>query len=280
MNLNKRVVRRVLSFLLAWMFCLMSVVIGLVVVLNGTICSPSFLKRQIEKSGYALAAAQELSENYLSYGAAGGVDNDTMRSLIDIASIEADMSLSVDALYSNGEAVDYSAFRENTYNVLLDYANSQGHSVNDEVKEGLQAMADACTSDYSNRTTIPFLSYLKPLVLNCQEKWLEMAVLPVVAALASAALLFLVNKPRRWAAYMSQSFIGATLLCIVLNIWARVLLPEGEFLLNPQSLRELVVCYASSAMQMTWICAGAFAVLAVLFFVGHRLLRGIKTSRS
>ena len=272
MERKKEWTRRALAFVLAWLLCLMCVTLGLVAVVRLSLCSADFFKEQAADSGYAAAAAEELAETFQSYGAGAGVGADAMRALADADEIEADLLAAVDALYTGAESgFSADAWTQRADEALLAYAEEEGYRIDEAASEGLYALAELCASDYAAVATLPLLSYLRPLIVQCRQSMTWMLLAPAVAALAAAALLFVISGRRGFFARLTQALTGAAALTAGLNLWGLLVLPEGELALNPVSLRLLVTEYASSVVNMVWICAAVYAVLAAVLYAAYRL---------
>lgn len=272
MERKKQWIRRVFAFVLAWLLCLMCVTLGLVAVVRLSLCSPDFLREQVLDSGYAGAAAEELAETFQSYGAGAGVGADAMRALADEAEVEADALAAADALYTGTESGFSAAdWTERADAALLAYAEGEGYRIDEAASEGLRALAEMCASEYEDIATLPLLSYLRPVIVKCQENLLWMALAPAAAALFACALLFVISGWRDFFARLTQALTGAAVLTAAMNLWVLIVLPEGELALNPVSLRLLVTEYASSVLGLLWICAAVCAVLAAALYAAYRL---------
>lgn len=254
MKLSKTSIARVISIAAAWIFSMLVVLLIGLLILRLTLCNPNFLKKQILDSNYISAAEQEMEENFKSYGAAGGFESDVMLSLVNLDMLRNDLLSAVDLLYGQtAQEPDYTVYEEHAYQILTQNIAERNITMTDEITEGVRVLAQTCASDYAQRATIPFLSYLKPLILMVQKITFG-AILGIIAASAMCLwLMFALHRNKRnGLAYTCQSLIAASVLSCAAPIALDLFLPVESLLLSPASLKLLLVTYVQNLFASIW----------------------------
>lgn len=277
MKVSKQRAARWISVLAAWLLSLLAVLLTLVLLVDTTLCSVDFLKKQIGASGFAALAAEELRDNYVSYGAAGGFPAEVMEGFVSAEEISAGIAGSAEALYAQGvESPQYPEREQAVYDALAAYVAGTGNALSEESAEGIKTLAAICRADFEDKVTIPFLGYLRPmLVLVSSKVWLIAGCLAVSMVLA-LWLLFTLNRPRRAAAYVSQAFIAAAVCGALVPLSVKALLPRGQLIISPESLRVLIERYLDGVLGSMWPFVIILALLAAICGVLSVLLKGAR----
>lgn len=273
MKLSKASIVRVISIAAAWIFSMLVVLLIGLLILRLTLCNANFLKKQILDSNYLSVAEQEMEENFKSYGAAGGFDSDVMLSLVNMEMLHNDLLNAVDLLYGQTtQEPDYTAYEDHVYQILTDNIAQRNITMTDEIQEGVRVLAQTCASDYSQRATIPFLSYLKPLILMVQKITFGAIIGIVVASAVCLWLMFALQRNKRSGlAYTCQSLIAASVLGCAAPIALNILLPVEDLLLSPASLKALLVTYVQHLFASIWPFSIAVIVVTAATCVGYAM---------
>lgn len=276
MKLSKPLVVRVLSIIVAWILCMLILLLTGLAILRFTLCDPDFLKQQIVNGNYTEIAAQELRENYKSYGAAGGFDNSVMESFVNEQELKNDILKAVDLMYGmDVPEQDYSTWQSNIYEALIENVESRDIRVTKEIESGVLTLAAACSSDYEQRTSIPFLHYLRPLIATIQKITLWALVGIFTGAAVCLWLLFGIHANKQQSlAYICQSAIAAAMLCCAVPLVLHALIPIQTLKLKPASLKLLLTEYVTCLFNSIWPFGIMLVVIAVVlgivyYFVGQ-----------
>ena len=262
------------ALLLAWLSTLLLTALALLLTLLTTICSESFMRKQVARSHFADYAYSYLYDNFVSYGSSTGFEEDV---------INADMEQAVTDLYAGNTAVNA---RENVKSeindVLLADLASRGTDVTEDVSSAVEIVADACRLDYANYVAIPLASQLYTVITK-----IERLLLPgiVGTAVLCAAALFLMIRlaggSRFGVRCLTFTFLASALLCTLGATVLYPLLGLDNFSLEPASIRALVLTYLQNMFGSLGIFAAIYALialilLALMFTAHHQLKRHYK----
>lgn len=260
---------------LSWLSTLLLTALAIFLMLLTTVCSESFMRKQVARSSFADYAYSYLYDNFVSYGSSTGFEADVITSTISRDQIKADMEQAVTDLYAGNTAVNA---RENVKaeinDVLLADLNSRGKEVTDNVSSAVEIVADACRLDYANYVAVPLASQLYTLITK-----MDRLVVPgvVVEALLCAAALVLMMRlagsPRLGVRCLTFTFTASALLCALGATVLYPLLGLDNFSLDPASIRALVLTYLRSMLGSLGIFAAVYALVAAvllgLMFAAH-----------
>lgn len=264
---------------LSWLSTLLLTALAIFLMLLTTVCSESFMRKQVARSSFADYAYSYLYDNFVSYGSSTGFEADVITSTISRDQIKADMEQAVTDLYAGNTAVNA---RENVKaeinDVLLADLNSRGKDVTDDVSSAVEIVADACRLDYANYVAVPLASQLYTLITK-----MDRLVMPgvVVAALLCAAALVLMMRlagsPRLGVRCLTFTFTASALLCALGATVLYPLLGLDNFSLDPASIRALVLTYLRSMLGSLGIFAAVYALVAAvllgLMFAAHHQMK-------
>jgi hypothetical protein len=265
---------------LSWLSTLLLTALAIFLMLLTTVCSESFMRKQVARSSFADYAYSYLYDNFVSYGSSTGFEADVITSTISRDQIKADMEQAVTDLYAGNTAVNA---RENVKaeinDVLLADLNSRGKEVTDDVSSAVEIVADACRLDYANYVAVPLASQLYTLIAK-----MDRLVVPgvIVAALLCAVALVLMMRlagsPRLGVRCLTFTFTASALLCALGATVLYPLLGLDNFSLDPASIRALVLTYLRSMLGSLGIFAAVYALVAAIllgfmFVARHQLKR-------
>ena len=273
MTLSKSLVTRVISFVVAWLLCMLLLLMDGFLVLRLTLCSSAFLQAQVEEGQYVEIATDELRENYLSYGAAGGFDSKTMNEIVNQLPLYSDILRSIESMYGEKlQASDFESLEDTIYEELMENVRERNIRVTEEIETGVATLAQACRSDYEQRATLPFIHYIRPLSERIR-KITAYALLGIAVCIAVGIWLLLsVHRDKRnGLAYICQSTIAAALLSCALPLLLHKLIPIKSINLQPKSLKVLLSDYVINLFDSIWPFAIAMAVTAILLCLVYAL---------
>ena len=271
--------RGALTALVSWVFSLLLVLLVLLGVLVCTVNNPSFLKSQILESGYHRDVWDQLDQNYKSYGNAGGIPENVMGSIITEDQVQRDLFSEVDRFYS-GERTFRERPEVGAAALAAIQANlaERGIEMNDEIRAGIQDLANGCQLDYENYVRIPLAGMLAPYLHKLRAvSWAGMAVLGVLALAALWVLLVLQRSGParlRWTIY---AFSAAALFSFLVPAAAGLSLEVERLNLEPQILRHMLAVYVDgvffSFVYFGLLCAVVATVLLYAWLRGRKRYR-------
>lgn len=271
--------RAALTALVSW---LLSLTLSLTVLLGVLVCTvnnPSFLKSQILESGYHRDVWDQLDQNYKSYGNAGGIPESVMGAIITEDEVQQDLFSEVERFY-RGErtAQAHPEVAAAALAAIEENLAERGIEMNDEIRAGIEDLANGCQVDYENYVRIPMAGMLAPYLLKLRAvSWMALAALGFLA-LAALGVLFRLQRSGparlRWTIY---PFSAAAVFSFAVPAIAGLTLEVERLNLEPRILRHMLAVYADgvlfSFVYFGLLCAVVAAVLLVAWLRGRRRYR-------
>ncbi|MCL2088572.1 MAG: hypothetical protein FWH14_03725 [Oscillospiraceae bacterium] len=179
--------RVVISALLSFFMSLLLSAFVLVFLINITVLNPSFLKNQVDNSGYVATVAVKLRGEMTAYGIPGGFSESFMSGIVDERNVRLDIFGSIDNLYSREAAMSrVGIFKENIYGKLRENVMSSGVELTSESEESLMHLAGICAAKYDESVSFPWQSHISRMLLLAKRLILTAiivtgGVLPILA---------------------------------------------------------------------------------------------------
>ena len=265
---------------LSWLSTILLTVLAIFLMLLTTVCSESFMKKQVVRSSFADYAYSYLYDNFASYGASTGFEADVITSTLSRDQIAADMEQAVTDLYDGNTAVNTRDNVKSEINdVLLADLSSRGKDVTDDVSSAVEIVADACRLDYANYVAIPLASQLYTLVTKMNRLVLPgVIVSALLCAVALVLMMRLAGGSRLGVRCLTFTFTASALLCLLGATALYPLLGLENFSLEPASIRALVLTYIRNMFGSLGMFAAVYALVAavllgLMFAARHQLKR-------
>ena len=267
------------ALFLAWLSTLLLTALALLLTLLTTICSESFMRKQVARSHFADYAYSYLYDNFVSYGSSTGFEEDVITSTISREQINADMEQAVTDLYAGNTEVNA---RENVKreinDVLLADLASRGKDVTEDVSSAVEIVADACRLDYANYVAIPLASQLYTIITKMNRLVLPGVIAAALLCAVSLVLMMrLAGSSRLGVRCLTFTFTASALLCALGATILYPLLGLDKLSLEPASIRALVLTYLCSMFGSLGIFAAVYALVTVillgLMFAAHHQLK-------
>ena len=264
---------------LSWLSTLLLTVLAIFLMLLTTVCSESFMRKQVGRSDFADYAYSYLYDNFVSYGSSTGFEADVITSAISREQINADMEQAVTDLYAGNTTVNA---RENVKSeindVLLADLSSRGKDVTEDVSSAVEIVADACRLDYANYVAIPLASQLYTIITKMNRLVLPGVIAAALLCAVSLVLMMrLAGSSRLGVRCLTFTFTASALLCALGATILYPLLGLDKLSLEPASIRALVLTYLRSMFGSLGIFAAVYALVAVillgLMFAAHHQLK-------
>ena len=105
-----------MAWILSFLLCLFLTVLSLLSLLECTLLSPGFLKKQVDKSAYTAHVIEDMEDIFVSYGISSDFDEAFFTSVLTEEEVRADIYAEIDRLYAADTAgADYDAYAEIYY---------------------------------------------------------------------------------------------------------------------------------------------------------------------
>lgn len=252
------------QMILSYLLGLFLVGAALAIVLLTTVGSAGYFKTALQKSSYAAAIYESLSENYQSYGAAAGFSPEVITSFISSDQIEEDLSEAVDAMFDGNVSMqEHPEIHEAAMTAMKDDALARGYEVTDEVEKALELVADACQADYDNYVCVPLVSQMGGFISKVQSY--ALGILIVCLVLGLGCVWFITRRPGSApfkVRLLTFSLLTAALVCAVLTFAVYPMMHLGNLNISPTALKLLICNYVHGIFTSFGIFLGIYAVLS------------------
>ncbi len=261
----------ILSFLLSFFIGLLS----LALVLQFTLLSSGYFKKQILDSNYVVYCLEELREGFISYGLASGFEEEFCASLVTEEQLKTDILQEVSALYAEGaDSYDEQVFEEELYQKLVENAKSQNIAVDGENETAVRRLAQEYVKMYTEYTEFPVDDMIAELLQKAKLPILCVGGGAIALIVFSAVLLSTFYRRKyKFIAHCVYALGGSALL---LGVPSAIVLFSGIIsrlgVLN-QGLYFLLQEFLGGILGGMLIAAAVLLVLAVALFFVYRCMR-------
>lgn len=269
----------VITGAVAWVLSFLLVLLTVLGVVACTVCNSRYLRSQVLESGFCQATLEQLNENYISYGNAGGIPQEVMTSIVTEDQIQQDMFRAVEALYQGDRRlIAHPEVAEAAVEAIENNLEERGIQLTDEIREAVQEMASGCQVDYDNYVQLIVAPYIAPYMARItQMVWIGFAVLAVVCVVALVLLMRLQPSGAARLRWCINAFSAAALFSVVIPLLFNGLIRMDRLNLKPETLKMLVASYTHGAVEVFFYFALIYAVVVIALAIAWRA--GLKQYR-
>lgn len=269
----------VITGAVAWVLSFLLVLLTVLGVVACTVCNSRYLRSQVLESGFCQATLEQLNENYISYGNAGGIPQEVMTSIVTEDQIQQDMFRAVEALYQGDRRlIAHPEVAEAAVEAIENNLEERGIQLTDEIREAVQEMASGCQVDYDNYVQLFVAPYIAPYMARItQMVWIGFAVLAVVCVVALVLLMRLQPSGAARLRWCINAFSAAALFSVVVPLLFNGLIRMDRLNLKPETLKMLVASYTHGAVEVFFYFALIYAVVVIALAIAWRA--GLKQYR-
>lgn len=269
----------VITGAVAWVLSFLLVLLTVLGVVACTVCNSRYLRSQVLESGFCQATLEQLNENYISYGNAGGIPQEVMTSIVTEDQIQQDMFRAVEALYQGDRRlIAHPEVAEAAVEAIENNLEERGIQLTDEIREAVQEMASGCQVDYDNYVQLIVAPYIAPYMARItQMVWIGFAVLAVVCVIALVLLMRLQPSGAARLRWCINAFSAAALFSVVVPLLFNGLIRMDRLNLKPETLKMLVASYTHGAVEVFFYFALIYAVVVIALAIAWRA--GLKQYR-
>lgn len=267
-NSTRKIIITLLSFSLSVILALT----GLLSVVFLSILSPRFVGKSLQKSSFGAIELPRIKEHFISYGAAGNVDEafftDYFEKNITAETITNDMAKSIYAIYNGSKEENNTEFSDALYNALYKYAEEMYMDVGDkEIREGIRQFANDLTALYNRYISFPYSESISPVI----KKAVKLTPLAIAAtALLSIAIIvviFLSYKEKLNAfLYFASAAGGTGLMLTVFPLFILITKQAEKFTLADEAFRSFFIKVMNGFTVNTIICGIVFLLISAIFY--------------
>ena len=269
----------VITGAVAWVLSFLLVLLTVLGVVARPVCNSRYLRSQVLESGFCQATLEQLNENYISYGNAGGIPQEVMTSIVTEDQIQQDMFRAVEALYQGDRRlIAHPEVAEAAVEAIENNLEERGIQLTDEIREAVQEMASGCQVDYDNYVQLIVAPYIAPYMARItQMVWIGFAVLAVVCVVALVLLMRLQPSGAARLRWCINAFSAAALFSVVVPLLFNGLIRMDRLNLKPETLKMLVASYTHGAVEVFFYFALIYAVVVIALAIAWRA--GLKQYR-
>lgn len=269
----------VITGAVAWVLSFLLVLLTVLGVAACTVCNSRYLRSQVLESGFCQATLEQLNENYISYGNAGGIPQEVMNSIVTEDQIQQDMFRAVEVLYQGDRRlIAHPEVAEAAVEAIENNLEERGIQLTDEIREAVQEMASGCQVDYDNYVQLIVAPYIAPYMARItQMVWIGFAVLAVVCVIALVLLMRLQPSGAARLRWCINAFSAAALFSLVVPLLFNGLIRMDRLNLKPETLKMLVASYTHGAVEVFFYFALIYAVVVIALAIAWRA--GLKQYR-
>ena len=269
----------VITGAVAWVLSFLLVLLTVLGVVACTVCNSRYLRSQVLESGFCQATLDQLNENYISYGNAGGIPQEVMNSIVTEDQIQQDMFRAVEVLYQGDRRlIAHPEVTEAAVEAIENNLEERGIQLTDEIREAVQEMASGCQVDYDNYVQLIVAPYIAPYMARItQMVWSGFAVLAVVCVIALVLLMRLQPSGAARLRWCINAFSAAALFSVVVPLLFNGLIRMDRLNLKPETLKMLVASYTHGAVEVFFYFALIYAVVVIALAIAWRA--GLKQYR-
>ncbi len=269
----------VITGAVAWVLSFLLVLLTVLGVAACTVCNSRYLRSQVLESGFCQATLEQLNENYISYGNAGGIPQEVMNSIVTEDQIQQDMFRAVEVLYQGDRRlIAHPEVAEAAVEAIENNLEERGIQLTDEIREAVQEMASGCQVDYDNYVQLIVAPYIAPYMARItQMVWIGFAVLAVVCVVALVLLMRLQPSGAARLRWCINAFSAAALFSVVVPLLFNGLIRMDRLNLKPETLKMLVASYTHGAVEVFFYFALIYAVVVIALAIAWRA--GLKQYR-
>lgn len=278
-KIRRNAVGPVITGAVAWVLSFLLVLLTVLGVVACTVCNSRYLRSQVLESGFCQATLEQLNENYISYGNAGGIPQEVMTSIVTEDQIQQDMFRAVEALYQGDRRlIAHPEVAEAAVEAIENNLEERGIQLTDEIREAVQEMASGCQVDYDNYVQLIVAPYIAPYMARItQMVWIGFAVLAVVCVVALVLLMRLQPSGAARLRWCINAFSAAALFSVVVPLLFNGLIRMDRLNLKPETLKMLVASYTHGAVEVFFYFALIYAVVVIALAIAWRA--GLKQYR-
>lgn len=267
--------RGVISALLSFLMSFFISVLGLLVVLQATVMSQNYLKKQIEDSGYAAYSLEEIKDSFVSYGLASGFEEEFCASLVTEERVKSDILREVSVLYAAEDSgYDEKAFEEELYQKLVQNALDRNIAIDEENEAAVRMLAEEYIKVYSGHIEFPVADQITEMLQKARQPLLFVGGAALVLIIFTTVFLSLLYRRKyKFVAYCTYALGGSFLL---LGLPGLIILLSGRIErlgVTNQALYFLLQEFLGGIVSSMLIAAVVILLLAVLLFSIYYLLR-------
>ena len=267
-----------MAWILSFLLCLFLTVLSLLSLLECTLLSPGFLKKQVDKSAYTAHVIEDMEDIFVSYGISSDFDEAFFTSVLTEEEVRADIYAEIDRLYAADTAgADYDAFESQLYDKLTANVKERNLEITESVDQALHYLAQMCAETYREGVGLPFASYAASALAAAKTPLLICIAARAGLSLFFVGILFSLPKKNCFFRYTLYAFTGSA---VTLTVLALVVLLSGKIEkigLTGKALYYLVTSYATQTVMLLFVAVGILlaAVLILALLYGFSVKRAV-----
>lgn len=260
------------SILISFLISLILFLFAGVLIAQGTLLNPDYLRKQLHESRYYENAMEEVENEFSSYASASGFDHKLLDSALDLSDFQLSVNQSLNRIYGDKEGnTSAENFKNKLNQILTQNAESRGVALTEDNKRSLLLLAQTCSDTYLQNIGFPYTEELAEGIEKIKTGLRIPSVLLPIAAAVLAGILFRMNRWRHRALRACiYAVLGTTLMLAVFPAYFFLSGRIGQVAILSKSLYALTVSCANGILTLflesAAVSAGVAAVLCLLYY--------------
>lgn len=282
MSKNTDRIRHIIGLVMAFMLAMTLSFLGILLIMNFTFFSESYLVGNLESSNYFQRAHGNIEENIGYRGTPFGIPEDTLDGLITIERVQEDVESYLRNRIHQGDYVLDTAFLTAGIDQRIqELLTSEGIVIGEAQEEAISEFSMLAEREYRNRTEIPFLGTYSS-VARAFERYFPFILGGLIfGILLFGGMLLMLFRVKTVLGYFGLSLAGGGLLVGVLPLYLFIANPIERIQIHPESFYHYINQMVSTFI-LTLLILGAlmilFAIPALMYDYHQRNRRRRKKS--
>lgn len=270
--MKKSTAEKAVSVFLSFLISLLLFLFACVLIAQGTLLNPNYLRKQLYESHYYENVLEEVENEFSSYASASGFDQKLLVSALDINDLQLAANQSLNQIYGErAESVSTANFKNKLSQILTQNAESRGVTLTEDNKKSLLLLAQTCSDTYVKDISFPYTEELAEAIWKLKTRLrIPSVLLPVLAAVL-VWILFLITPWRHRA--LRACIYAASGTTLMLGVFPAYLFLSGrigQIAILSKSLYALTVSSANGILilflEAAAVSAGIAAILCLMYY--------------
>ncbi len=270
--MKKSTAEKAVSVLVSFLMSLLLFLFACVLILQGTLLNPDYLRKQLYESHYYENVLEEVENEFSSYASASGFDQKLLNSALDINDLQMVANQSLNRIYGEkAENISNANFQSKLNQILTQNAKSRGVTLTEDNKKSLLLLAQTCSDTYLKDISFPYTEELGEAIGKIKTILrLPSVLLPVLVVILAGVLFRITPWRHRALRACIYAVSGTTLMLAVFPAYLYFSGRIGQVAILSKSLYALTVSCANGILILflegAAVSAGIAAILCLLYY--------------
>lgn len=276
MDRNKKsLIIRIISVILSFILSFLIFTDVLFIIAKFQLFSPKALENAMNNTNYYSKMANEIEDDYVSYGMASGFPEKFFKNIIDRDFIKIDIVKQCEKMYSGKyEPLQDTKIYDSMYSSFITYANENDYEVTNEVDKNIKYLAQTCAEHYVDYVDIPFASSISVYLPKISQICIYAIIFCTIGIAVCVVMLFLLQswKHRSIRYYM----YSMTTACLMFIIFPTAIYATGKITkvaTLSKAVYDLIVAFLQTFLNTFFVFAVISVVIIIMLLFLHNAMR-------